>query len=109
MQDVIKQLLHKHYEQRRKSIIKTNEKWQWDYKCDETNLFDSKQIADQILALGLPKDRPPLLSDEELNKAFDSAFDEPVDFDHEPTPEEVINIRFRAIAQAQIKAIYEGK
>ena len=27
----------------------------WDYKCDEANLFDSKEIADRILALLQPK------------------------------------------------------
>ncbi len=47
------------------------------------------------------RDKPPLLSDEEINKAFDEAFDTPISFDHKPTPEEIITIRLRAVAQAQ--------
>jgi hypothetical protein len=35
LQEVIRRLLHKYYEQRRQSIIETDEKWQWDYKSDE--------------------------------------------------------------------------
>ena len=60
--------------------------------------------VDYILALipdRLPKDKPLLLSDDEINKAFDEAFDKPISFDHKPTPEEIITIRLRAVAQAQ--------
>ncbi|MBW8042453.1 MAG: hypothetical protein FVQ85_20995 [Planctomycetes bacterium] len=36
LQEVIKKLLHKHYEERRKKEkLKGNIKWQWDYKSDE--------------------------------------------------------------------------
>lgn len=35
LQEIIKTLLHKHYEKNRKSIKPSNYKWQWDYKCDE--------------------------------------------------------------------------
>ena len=42
-----------------------------------------------------------LPEDEEIQSAFDEAFDKPVYLDHEPTPEEIILIRLRAVAQAQ--------
>jgi len=35
LQEVIRKLLHKYYEQRRKMVKKPTEMWQWDYKCDE--------------------------------------------------------------------------
>ena len=35
LQEVIKKLLHKHYEERRKRIDKDHIKWQWDYKSEE--------------------------------------------------------------------------
>jgi ppGpp synthetase/RelA/SpoT-type nucleotidyltranferase len=35
LQEVIRKLLHKYYDQRRKMIQKSIEKWQWDYRCDE--------------------------------------------------------------------------
>lgn len=35
LQEIIKTLLHKHYEKNRKSIKPKNYKWQWDYQCDE--------------------------------------------------------------------------
>lgn len=35
LQEIIKILLHKHYEENRKKITPPNYKWQWDYKCDE--------------------------------------------------------------------------
>lgn len=35
LQEVIKTLLHKHYEENRKRIAPSNRKWQWDYNCDE--------------------------------------------------------------------------
>ncbi len=35
LQEVIKKLLHKHYEERRKKVEKADVKWQWDYKSDE--------------------------------------------------------------------------
>ncbi len=45
--------------------------------------------------------KPPFLSDEEINSAFDKAFDSPINFDHKPTLEEIMLIRLRAVAQAQ--------
>jgi len=48
--------------------------------------------------------KPPeltLISDEEIDKAFVSAFDKPINFNHKPTPSELIAIRLRAVAQAQ--------
>ena len=35
IQEVIRNLLHKYYEERRKSIPKNDVKWQWNYKSDE--------------------------------------------------------------------------
>jgi DNA-binding transcriptional MerR regulator len=35
LQEVIRRLLHKYYEQRRKKIDKEDVKWQWNYKSDE--------------------------------------------------------------------------
>lgn len=35
LQEVIKRLLHKHYEERRNRIERPNRKWQWDYKSSE--------------------------------------------------------------------------
>lgn len=35
IQEVIRKLLHKYYEHKRKMVKKPLEKWQWDYTCDE--------------------------------------------------------------------------
>jgi hypothetical protein len=35
LQDVIRKLLHKYYEERRKQVMGDDMKWQWDYKSDE--------------------------------------------------------------------------
>lgn len=35
LQEIIKTLLHKHYEENRKKTKPKNYKWQWDYQCDE--------------------------------------------------------------------------
>lgn len=35
LQEIIKTLLHKHYEENRKRTKPKNYKWQWDYQCDE--------------------------------------------------------------------------
>ena len=43
-----------------------------------------------------------VLEDSELNRALDNAFDVPINFDHKPTAEEIITIRLRAMAQAQL-------
>jgi len=42
-----------------------------------------------------------ILTDTELNEAFDGAFSKPVNFNHKPTPEDLLTIRLRAVAQAQ--------
>uniref|UniRef100_A0A6M3IY88 Uncharacterized protein n=1 Tax=viral metagenome TaxID=1070528 RepID=A0A6M3IY88_9ZZZZ len=42
-----------------------------------------------------------MLSDKEILAAYDNAFDNPVNFDHKPTPEEILLIRLRAVAKAQ--------
>jgi len=54
-----------------------------------------------------PDDKPSTanrdaVSDEELNKAYDGAFDKPMDFDHKPTADELHTIRLRAVSQATI-------
>lgn len=35
LQEVIRKLLHKYYEEKRKAILRRADKWQWDYRCDE--------------------------------------------------------------------------
>ena len=35
LQDVIRKLLHKHYEKNRKDPSEQHDKWQWNYKSDE--------------------------------------------------------------------------
>lgn len=35
LQEIIKNLLHKHYEENRKRTIPKKNMWQWDYHCDE--------------------------------------------------------------------------
>ena len=35
LQEIIKTLLHKHYEENRKRLHPRKEMWQWDYHCDE--------------------------------------------------------------------------
>jgi len=35
LQEVIRKLIHKYYEDRRKNLTKDELKWQWDYKSDE--------------------------------------------------------------------------
>ena len=35
LQEVIRKLLHKYYEERRKKVKKEDVKWQWNYKSDE--------------------------------------------------------------------------
>lgn len=46
-----------------------------------------------------------LLTDKELNEAFDNAFDAPVYFDHKPTGEEIFTARLRAVAQSQLNKV----
>ncbi len=41
-----------------------------------------------------------LLTDEELNYAFDHALDEGVNFDHKPTQEEIFTVYLRAVEKA---------
>ncbi len=35
IQEIIKVLLHKHYEENRKTTVPKDYKWQWDYKSPE--------------------------------------------------------------------------
>ena len=49
-----------------------------------------------------------IITDEQINRAFDGAFDKPLYFDYKPTEEEIITIRLRAVAQAQLDADKEG-
>jgi hypothetical protein len=35
LQEVIRRLLHKYYENRRRAIVKPEEKWQWNYRSEE--------------------------------------------------------------------------
>lgn len=48
-----------------------------------------------------------LLTNEEIDSAFESAFDTPINFDHKPTVEEIFVIRLRAVAKAQLKKVVE--
>ena len=70
----------------------------------ESLLVEALELGKLLRKLGFRKlhNKPPLLSDEEINKAFDEAFDKPIYLDHEPTPEEIITIRLRAVAQTQL-------
>jgi len=45
------------------------------------------------------------LTPEEIDKAFDGAFDKPIEFDHKPTPDEIILIRLKAVAQTQLNKV----
>ena len=45
------------------------------------------------------------LTDEEVDRAFDGAFDKPMNFDHKPTQEEILLIRLKAVAEAQINKV----
>ncbi len=47
------------------------------------------------------------LTGEELNKVFDSAFDEPLYLDHKPTPDDLITHRLKAVAQAAKKKFWD--
>ena len=42
-----------------------------------------------------------ILTDEELNKAFDDTFEKGMDFDHKPSPEEIFTLQLRSVALAQ--------
>jgi len=43
-----------------------------------------------------------LLKPEDMDKAFEDAFEKPVSFDHKPTQEEIFNLKLKAVAQAQL-------
>jgi hypothetical protein len=100
-------------EERRERIAKTI----WEDECERNTPSSPDEwdtlprwaqivyleLADKILAL-FPK--PALLTDEEINKAFDSAFDKDVYFDPKPTTEEILTIRLRSVAQTLIAAGY---
>jgi len=43
------------------------------------------------------------LTDKDLLEAWENTFEQAVYFDHQPTADEIITIRLRAVAQAQVK------
>lgn len=72
-----------------------------DIKCSSKDLIKILAVVHKYyLADGWL--RP--LSDEELNKAWDNAFEKPINFDHKPTGDELLTIRLRAVAKAQREA-----
>jgi len=48
-----------------------------------------------------------LLSDEQLNEAFDNAFEKPVSFDHKPTADEILTFKLRAVADKAASIVRE--
>ena len=46
----------------------------------------------------------PILTREQAVKAFEDAFEKPVDFDHKPTADEIFALQVLAVAQAQLEA-----
>ena len=57
-----------------------------------------KQVMERIFK---EIEKMPVLSDEELNKAWETAFGIPVAFDHKPTAEEIFTIELKTVVQAQ--------
>ncbi len=47
------------------------------------------------------------LTDEELNKAFDSAFDVSLYLDHKPTSDDLITHRLKSVAHAAVKELLD--
>lgn len=43
-----------------------------------------------------------LLTPQEIEKAWEDTFEEPVSFDHKPTAEEIFNLRLESVAKAQL-------
>jgi len=46
-----------------------------------------------------------LLTPEETEKAFDNAFETPVDLDHKPTIEEIFALTLKAVTKAQLEKV----
>lgn len=44
-----------------------------------------------------------MLTDEQIWAAWDNAFDKPVNFDHKPTPDELILFRIKAVVAEAVK------
>ncbi len=68
--------------------------------CTDYHFYAEKLYKDLFPK---PSTAREALSDEELNKAYDGAFDKPMDFDHKPTADELHTIRLRAVSQATVK------
>jgi len=49
-----------------------------------------------------------ILSDSELMNAWENAFEKGIYFDHKPTPEDIITLRLRAVAQAQAEVSFKA-
>jgi len=50
-----------------------------------------------------------LLTPEQRDKAWEGAFEKPVYLDHEPTADELLNLRLDCVAQAQLAKALKGK
>lgn len=48
------------------------------------------------------QDKMAILTDEEMRRAWDDAFDTPLNLAHYPTADDIINHRIKMVAQAQI-------
>lgn len=48
------------------------------------------------------KEQDLLLTPEQIDKAFEDAFEKPITFDHKPTPDEIFALKLKAVAQAQL-------
>lgn len=49
----------------------------------------------------------PRLTREQAVKAFEDAFEKPVDFDHKPTADEIFALQVLAVAQKQLNEVAE--
>jgi len=51
-----------------------------------------------------------MLTDKQIWEAWDKTFDTPVDFDHKPTPDEILLVRIKAVLKAveEVKESYRA-
>jgi len=49
------------------------------------------------------------LTEREINKAFENTFEEPMDFDHKPTADELFTIQLNSVSQAQLSKALSTK
>lgn len=81
---------------------------QFDYYRDESDKEQVNRIIKLLKKDGRITDKFTEkvklrgLTPEEVNKAFDNAFDQPINLDHKPSPEEILTIRLEAVAVAQL-------